>query len=217
MNYYPKLNKTNFIREGRWTIYYNDEQEKDVSYFALVDYYPKNRYAIIPKEEEKIRSLVYEMKNGQYRDVALLAEMFGSAIVNKFTITQTSTWNTENAICIIMPASTQVKTNSRFKNLCSLLAKFLYIKDGFNVVTNIQDSEPAHTGHKVRGDISQIGIDYNLIKEKLVIIVDDVYTSGKSFKAISKKLLKNGADNVIGVYLGKTWDSFEGEPYFITL
>jgi len=53
-------------------------------------------------------------------------------------------------------------------------------------------------------DVFQISIsNLNLIKNKLIILIDDVYTSGATMQEAAKILKKNGAKKVIGLVLAR--------------
>jgi predicted amidophosphoribosyltransferase len=49
--------------------------------------------------------------------------------------------------------------------------------------------------------------NYNFIKNKNIILFDDIITSGITSKTIKNMLLKNGANSVYRLFIAKTDDS----------
>jgi predicted amidophosphoribosyltransferase len=177
---------------------------------ALSYYYQKNKYPIVPDVINFQRRFVYNFKDGVGNAYEKAAIRMASAIIANFT---PLVLNNHNTVCCIIPASTIAKTHNRFYRFCEKISTLLGCTNGYEFIKAIKDSEAAHLGGKVRGDISNISIVDDEINDKTIYLFDDILTSGKTFVALANALKVAGAKEVIGFFLGKTYDSYRlGEP-----
>jgi hypothetical protein len=178
-------------------------------YNVLDHYYPKNRYPNAPVDVQNYRNFIYRFKDGLGDCYLNAAIDFASAISNLYGVNKLD----NTTIGCVIPASSEELTIARFKKFNEKICTLLKISNGFKVLKNIKTTGAAHLGEKVRGDISNINIDGKLISGKRVFLFDDVMTTGRSFIAISDQMIKFGAIEVVGFYLGKTYDrTLYGEP-----
>ncbi|MCC9138931.1 phosphoribosyltransferase [Pontibacter silvestris] len=189
----------------------NRNTKRGFAYYSLLDYYPKNRYREVPAEVENIRRLIYAFKDGyNSSEIALLV---ASALYGEFS-SEYQDWSEANTVFSIIPASTESRNKCRFLSFCSLVSEYLGVKNGYSAIEVNFDKEA------LKG---VVGVDktenllYNapVFAGKNVILFDDVKTSGGSFVQNANKLIELGANNVTGVFLGETYDSYSrGEPYW---
>jgi hypothetical protein len=171
--------------------------------FSLSYYYPKNKYPTVLTPINSERQFIYDFKDGIGSTYEKAAIKLGSAIVNNFL---PKVLNDKNRIICIIPASTEIKTHIRYYNFCEKISNLLGYTNGYNFIRTTKDSKPSHLGGRDRGDISNISISDTLIKDKTIYLFDDIITSGKTFFALAVALRKAGAKEVIGFFLGKTYD-----------
>ena len=167
------------------------------SYYFIWPYYPK-RFTVTP-EEETYRNSIYAFKDGGGNP--LFYEQIGK-LVNKI-IRLNFEENTEVYLCII-PASTTLKTIARFNKFCAEVVKKSNVINGYDLISNKLDRNP---NHMIDGGGDADIIKYitrNDIRNKNIILVDDVITRGRSYDQISQELKKRGAKKIIGFFIGKT-------------
>ena len=55
-------------------------------------------------------------------------------------------------------------------------------------------------------ELSHIHFPKEIVENKNIIIFDDIFTTGKTLRAMESKLILNGANVVSAIFLGKTYD-----------
>ena len=121
--------------------------------------------------------------------------------------------NKENILVIPIPLHKR-KRNQRNFNQSELLAKTVASHFSLNyhpeILLRIKNNPPQvkinnfSEREKNVKDIFQISDDsLNIIKNKWIILIDDVYTSGATMQEAAKILKKNGAKKVIGLVLAR--------------
>jgi ATP-dependent DNA helicase RecQ len=187
--------------DTRTTNYIDDEEilpienmKEGFTYYYYFEYYPIKFK--VSDEFVKIRKLIWTFKDGGAE--ILFGENVSSGI-DDFNLTKPiSDW----WLCVI-PASTKDKTVSRFKNFCIGYSK-CGINNGFELVKNLSDRESIHLQEN-RGAINILdAIDFGNVTGKNILLFDDIYTTGKSFLKVARRLKSLGAVEVVGLFLGKT-------------
>ena len=96
----------------------------------------------------------------------------------------------------------------RFQRFCSSISEHLGAFNGYNLLNNNdKEKTPSHNGGNRNEDLEQYLKISNAIKNKEVIIIDDVRTSGASSNQIFRILKNLGVSKMIFVYLAKTVSS----------
>lgn len=182
--------------------YFSDSQflkegfKSNFKYFALFNYYPKNRFPELGQDNEDIRNLVWSFKDGY--EAELVAKLIASAMKNQFPNTDF----TKKTLCII-PASSQEKTTLRFERFCQELSRFLNMGNGFDLIRcdKIHEETKGDTKKQI---LKYLSFDEEKIKGCEILLFDDVKTTGKSFLQCASELKRLGALNVVGVFLAET-------------
>lgn len=174
------------------------------NYYALFYYYSKKDFPTLPKELDSIREILWEFKDGNHSSD--FADVVSKAIysLREFDLTSFSA-------CII-PASTNKKTKLRFYNFLSKVCNFLNIENGYTFIQVVKDHEQTK-GSSSKDLLQYLEFNKEKIRNKSILLFDDVITSGQSFVQCANQLKKCGAKKVIGIFLGKTYSVFKhGEP-----
>lgn len=178
--------------------------KKECEYYSLYDYYPKNKYSNAPSEVVNHRNMMYEFKEG--KSSIKVANLISSVLYNKLHGTK---WIENDCVLMIIPASSNINSELRFKEFCEKVTNNLCITNGYEDIKRAVDRKKMHDlGH----NISRVrGLDFNIaqIKDKNIILFDDLTTQGKSLSEIKEKLIKLGALDVLGVFLAESYDSFK--------
>lgn len=169
------------------------EGEASYEAYYLHDYYPIKHFSDVCQNIKNVRVRLYDFKDGR----KTMIDDF-----KKFPLDE----EIENSeyILVNIPASTKVKTQLRFRKFMKEYSSFLGIENGYDVI-NVTDHE------EVKGDTSInrlqfFEIDEDRIRNKRVILIDDVKTTGTTFRQVADELMRLGALEVLGCFYCQTID-----------
>ena len=166
-----------------------------LGYITLIKYYPV-RFQVSEVYQSN-RQAVYDFKAG--RQSQEMISYFKSIIT---TLTEIR----EGVTCVCpIPASTGEKTDVRFRAFCQELCSGTSVLNGHYFLRPLIDRAEIHRGgqrnyHRV---LDCIWFSNN-IQGKNIVLIDDVVTTGRSFRIIAQKLVELGATSVNGIMLAKT-------------
>lgn len=114
----------------------------------------------------------------------------------------------QKTLISLVPSSTEKKYNNNMLNICEYLCREFNILNGLTILSRCYSIETAHLcgGHRsIQPHLDSIIVNTpEIIKDKSIILFDDVTTSGCTFEACKELLLNNGAKEVLCIALGKT-------------
>ncbi len=170
-------------------------QKDEFTYYYYFPYYP-TRFEV-SEELDEVRKIIWGFKDGHFsKDIS---KMFIQDLSHLQLNEPISNW----WLCVI-PASTKQKTENRFKLFCETFCNSTQVNNGFNFISNMGDREAKHLAEE-RNAVNIIdSIDINNVAGKRILLFDDIYTTGKSFLRVARKLKAMGAIDVKGIFLGKT-------------
>ena len=158
------------------------------------DYYPKNRYPSVSSQDESNRRTVWNFKDGSYTaGLSRLADFLDGNFTKE---------EMKNVVVCVIPASTQYKNDLRYKALCTKIAEKFPVINGYNYISIVSDRNDSR-GQKSSDTVWNLSFSNN-VRGKTVVLFDDITTRGTSFIQVASKLKEQGANNVIGFFLGKT-------------
>lgn len=166
--------------------------------YTFMPYYPLNRYSDsdLTLNESRFRKLVWNFKDG------LLSKEFGELVASSLKSIYTDAIIRRYIFCII-PASTQFKTERRFKSFCKVVSEKAKIINGYDYIQNSFDHDAGHVS-VTKPDILEFVNVSDSFNSRDVILFDDVTTRGSTFLSLARKLTVMGAASVTGIFLGKT-------------
>jgi len=177
----------------------NIEGTQDIPIFSLGTYYKKS---IAPKNETFSNDILI-LKNDFYSDLQ-------QEIIDKFSteIAALLHKNHEFVVCL-MPNSSLGFNSSGLYDIAKKIS-IPPIIDGTRVLKRIHELQPKHL-HGPRDYQKEIAslqvMNPDLIKNRIVLLLDDVTTTGISLRAGRDILLKADAKDVVLLALGKTYHS----------
>lgn len=145
---------------------------------------------------KKVSNLVFRFKEG--KQGALVAKLFSLAIMRMPFFNEL-----KQPVLIPIPAATRERNQQRFGQFSYLLAKRLKIEDGFRATWINEDREQLK-GKVSQDKLSNLTFNSKYIKDKDVLLIDDIFTTGESFIQMKRKLMDLGASSIVGLFLGKT-------------
>lgn len=152
--------------------------------------------------DNQVQKIIHKYK---YYDKAYYCKLFGSMLYNYIK---------ENNYCefdlITSIPLHKSKIKSRGYNQSELIAK--YIAKKINILyskclkrinkTKVQNELSKHERRKnVKNAF--IAIDTHIIKNKTVLIIDDIYTTGATINECSRVLIEEGAKNIYGLTIAR--------------
>lgn len=180
----------------------NDAENKNIFYKEKINYYDKILY--IFKYEGIIRKLIIDYK---FNDKSYLNNFFSSIILNnKFDCDILKKYD----IIISVPLSKK-RMNKRGYNQTDLIArkisKSLNIEYKLDYLVKIKETIKQSSLNKKERiqnikDAFVFNNKYN-IKNKKIILIDDVFTTGNTVNECSKVLRKNGAKEILVLIIAK--------------
>ena len=184
------------------------------AFFFAIKY---NRATVSPEEREK-RKQLSRQKAKENRGVFLLvasAVAITIALVVAGTSLNGASLPTKSvvpllAVLIPVPASTRAKHRTRYEAFCHRLSADMGVADGYGAITVAYDRAQYKGTHGNEDRTANLEFHSEYFKDKCVLIIDDVITTGSTFLQLRRKLIEHGARFVIGLFLAKTI-AFEDE------
>lgn len=174
------------------------ERPKEFFSYYIHDYYSKRKFKMdVDADVQTVRRLIYDFKDG--RNSNAIASLIKDAV-------QAINFSLDNTCLVTIPASTQQKTEVRYRIFSDVLCGSLGILNSINGITTEPHDE---NKGKYGGDKTKYFTFSNkYYLNKRVILLDDVRTTGASYVQVLKKLMNTGAIDITGIFLGKTFDEW---------
>ncbi|SHH51841.1 RecQ family ATP-dependent DNA helicase [Thermosipho atlanticus] len=165
--------------------------------FILAKYYPLNSFPdeILENDERILRQKIYKFKNGERETINSFAKVISNLLSKNI--------DKDTVFCVI-PASTKKSNKIRYKKFSKLVSRKLGINNGYKFLRILKEKKPKHISGKEENILKYVKINSKKIKNKTVILFDDIITTGNSFQKIADTLIAYGAKDVIGVFLAQT-------------
>ncbi len=174
-----------------------EKHKGEFTYYYYFAYYP-TRYEVTEEYKQR-RKIVWAFKDGH--NSIIIADDFAKDL-NYFKLSKPiSKW----WLCVI-PASTKEKTELRFKAFCERLCSRTSLNNGYELIMSKSDRLAKHRqGEEGRNAIDILeSIEFGNVRGRNILLFDDLYTTGKSFLHVARRLKALGAEEVKGLFLGKT-------------
>lgn len=169
----------------------------------LVDYIPRN----VGGKYDTNSNLIIGVKEKQINAIKYFLNILLKWVEKNIK-------NHEKIVIAVVPGHLSSKINdSGVAIIAQEVIKKYKMVNGINLIFRNKDM-PKKATSKIRTslkeDIESISLNNTInIKQKTILLLDDVTTTGNSLKACSYILLKNGAYDVIPLALGKTVKYYE--------
>ncbi len=166
--------------------------------FALYSYIPGRRLRRATFEERDLCRKILAFKDGRNVYSRWAAREMARTLAGN---------DLHDVIIVCIPASTKVANVRRWKRFSEMLCRLTGAKNGFERVTVSGSRKRAHvTGeYELATNIKHyVHIDDDYFRGRKVIVIDDIYTTGRSSQAFIGALEAAGCIVVMALYLAKT-------------
>jgi len=177
------------------------ETGSSYTWSALTDYYSTNKITRQTPEfaRENRRIILEELKRG--KSAEYMGRILYRAIQNS-PDGELKHALKEQPIVLPIPASSIEKNDKRFKPLIASFCKYANAENGYHLAIPAEEGRKAqHLSEESIHLSSYITIDQG-VKDRVVLVIDDVRSQGRSTRAMQKKLINQGARAVHFVYFG---------------
>lgn len=166
--------------------------------YALYDYIPRRRARKATFEKQDICRMILGFKDGRNIYTRWAVSVMATALAaNDLT----------NTVVVCVPASTHCANVRRWKRFSKMLCKRLGAINGFDRIHVSGSRKRAHvTGdYELATNIKHyVHIDAEYFRNRRVLVIDDIYTTGQSSAAFIAAMEAAGATVVGAVFLAKT-------------
>ena len=172
--------------------------------FPMWVYYPVSSNVIVDERDWNIRRLIWNFKGEPGKITKEEHEKALSEVIECVTRSIGCTFgfdtNKEITLCCV-PSSTHDSYVVRFKQFSQSVSENLNMINGFDLINYIEDSTPKHLGGSGK---PKYEIKENNLEGRLIILFDDIYTTGRCMATLCSKLAKHGARVIGGLTIGIT-------------
>ncbi|MBR6375802.1 MAG: phosphoribosyltransferase [Alloprevotella sp.] len=166
--------------------------------YALFSYIPKRFQNRISFEELDVCRMIIGFKDGRNVYTRWAARQFAKAL---------SAMDLTDTVVVCIPASTTCAHVRRWKRFSKMLCQLTGAVDGFDRIQVSGSRKRAHiTGeYELCSNIKHyVRIDADFFRGRKVLIIDDIYTTGKSANAFIGAMQNAGAEVRMAMSLAKT-------------
>lgn len=155
---------------------------------AIIKYIP-TRYTNLEEWQVSNQKTVFNFKKGMISDNHKQRFL---TIIQNLTVNNNKEW-----VVAFVPASTKKKTEIRYKILYTFLKNNLSCPVYLDSIKTWKEYEPVHINGRKEYKLHSIQREHFVGKN--VILIDDVITSGQTFREVANKLIYIGALSIYGV------------------
>lgn len=166
--------------------------------FALYSYIPRRFQGSASFEEQDVCRMILGFKDGRNVYTRWAAAQFAKAL---------ELVDLSETVIVCIPASTQCAHVRRWKRFSKLLCQKTGAIDGFSHIQVVGNRKRAHiTGeYELATNIKHLlNIDADFFRGKKVMVIDDIYTTGRSSDAFIGAIEAQGATVTMAMFLAKT-------------
>lgn len=165
--------------------------------FAIYSYIPQRFRKRAKFEEQDISRMIIGFKDGR--------NIYTRWAVRQFSRSMAAMDLTDTVI-VCIPASTSCAHVRRWKRFSSMLCRQTGAIDGFPYIKVVAGRRRAHvTGeYELASNIKHLVRIDDCIRGKRVLVIDDIYTTGRSSEAFISAIEAAGATVTMAMFLART-------------
>ena len=176
--------------------------------FSLFYYYPTNCDWNASEDEWEVRNLIWDFKANPNRpqsesEIRCRHERAMNKVLPLFKKVMSHYFgsNTSKLTLVCIPSSKKIVTERRYKDFSHELCSITGMDNGYDYISVLHEGEAKHLGGTTQ---AQISIDGSFFRDRYIVLLDDVITSGKSMEMTKNLLEQAGAHVIAGLSIGRT-------------
>lgn len=176
--------------------------------FSLFYYYPTNCDWNASEDEWEVRNLIWDFKANPNRpqpesEIRFRHERAMNKVLPLFKKVMSHYFgsNTSKLTLVCIPSSKKIVTERRYKDFSHELCSITGMDNGYDFISVLHEGEAKHLGGTTQ---AQISIDGSFFRDRYIVLLDDVITSGKSMEMTKNLLEQAGAHVIAGLSIGRT-------------
>lgn len=176
--------------------------------FSLFYYYPTNCDWNASEDEWEVRNLIWDFKANPNRpqpesEIRFRHERAMNKVLPLFKKVMSHYFgsNTSKLTLVCIPSSKKIVTERRYKDFSHELCSITGMDNGYDYISVLHEGEAKHLGGTTQ---AQISIDGSFFRDRYIVLLDDVITSGKSMEMTKNLLEQAGAHVIAGLSIGRT-------------
>lgn len=171
--------------------------EKKMTHF--IKYFPV-RIRNVGEDAILNRQLMWDFKDGKGEATERVAQMTADYLKEEFGE------SVADILLVTIPASTQAKNETRYKNFCNRVSELTGIANGYDHIKVAEDRLAVHEQRRSKriSTAAVLEFDGDFFKGKKIVCWDDCVTTGISYSTFANKLEEMGGNVLQGVFLGRT-------------
>ena len=114
--------------------------------------------------------------------------------------------SSKDCVVCFVPASTKVKTETRYANVASRIQSMTGIPCSYTAISKETDGASGYISGKQADPASDFCFNVSFFQGKKVILIDDVVTRGNTLKGTASRLLEKGAREVVALTVARTFN-----------
>ena len=154
------------------------------------------RYAGTPQQVRE-RKVIYNFKDGY------CSQPLKDKLIERINYIKSTYPFGQWRVCFI-PASSHLKTIKRYSELAKYIEQETSCSCDIDTITTNEDRMSGYLSGKRNNPAENFTVNRNEVRNKNIILIDDIITRGNTFKYTADKLVDNGANNVVGLFVAKT-------------
>ena len=166
--------------------------------YALLDYFPKRKLHRASFDQQLAHYMILGFKDGRNVYTRWAAKLFAQAL---------DFMDLSDTVIVCIPASTRFSHVRRWKMFADLLCRRTGAINGFDRIQVSGSRKRAHiTGdYELATNIKHyVHIDAEYFRNRKVLVIDDIYTTGQSSAAFIAAMQAAGATVTMAMFLAKT-------------
>lgn len=166
--------------------------------YALFDYIPERKLKKASFELQDLHRMIIGFKNGRNIYTRWASYCFAQALADM---------DLSEVAVVCIPASTRYSNSRRWKRFANTLCRLTGAVNGFDRVQVSGSRKRAHiTGeYELATNIKHyVHIDAEWFRGRKVLVIDDIYTTGRSSAAFMGAIEATGATVIMAMFLAKT-------------
>lgn len=176
--------------------------------FSLFYYYPTNCDWNASEDEWEVRNLIWDFKANPNRsqpesEIRFRHERAMNKVLPLFKKVMSHYFgsNTSKLTLVCIPSSKKIVTERRYKDFSHELCSITGMDNGYDYISVLQEGEAKHLGGTTQ---AQISINGSFFRDRYIVLLDDVITSGMSMEMTKNLLEQAGAHVIAGLSIGRT-------------